>query len=840
MALYHPLLLRQLERLGIEPDGEVLSQERFVPLLARVSRAYEDADKGQYLLRRAQDLSSKEMGDLYHQLSEAHRIAGLGNWSFDPTTGVGTWSEECSRLFGFDAAAPVPGLRPLLALMHESSRRPFLWALGEALYERRPFELELRLLPRGGNTRWISVLGQAVCGEDGKVRRLHGTVMAITRRKQTELRQAVEHTVAQLLAEIHSPTDAMPRILATICTALGWSCGAYWKREAPALDGTKGQGPDVFRRVAAWTAPRSNGEQFLEESAGAVCLAGGEGLVARTADLAEPLWIADVTHDPLFLPRRQQACAAGLRAAFAFPIQVQGSIAGVVEFLDRRVQLADEGLLDSARSLGRQIGQFLQRKAVEEHVHHLAFNDPLTNLPNRSMFNRQLGHALMQATRHNKRLAVLFIDLDRFKVINDTLGHDAGDRLLREMSRRLSACLRQGDTLSHLDRKESRALGEGTGREILARLGGDEFVVLIEDLQEVEQAAQVASKLLDALLVPYRLDDYPVHITASIGVAVFPEDGRDERTLMKHADIAMYRTKESGKNNFQFYSSQMDQHTHALLALESDLRFALHRREFRLCYQAKFDIATGQITGTEALVRWQHPTVGMMAPDQFIPIAEETGLVVPLGKWVLDQACAQNMEWQRHGVEPLRIAVNLSARQFANESLLGDIAASLRNSGMPPSLLELEITESTVMRNPDKVIFVLDRLKRMGVRVAIDDFGIGYSSLVQLKRLPIDIIKIDRSFIKDCPDDFADVAITRAVIGIGKSLNLQVVAEGVETSRHWHFVRDNGCNEMQGFLCSAPLSADDFVEFYRQNRREQRSATRWFLNADGRHDPVHG
>jgi len=798
MAEYHRLLLRQLKRLGIDPQSPALASEQCVPLLERISRAYEDADKGQYLLRRAQEQSSHEMRQLYAQLKEAQRVAGLGNWSFEPVPGKGQWSEECARLFGADPAARMPSWRRIMGRVHERSRRPLAQAIDVALRDARPFDLELRLLAPEGRAFWVSVVGHAVRDERGPVQRLHGTVMDITRRKLTELRQSVEHTVTQLLAEAHS-LDAMPRIIETLCAALGWACGAYWK-----LDDEHG----VFRRQATWCVPRASLERFFAESGDSARRDGCSGLIARTAQGGEPTWIADVTQDPDFRKRKSAALEAGLRAAFAFPIHAGGAVVGVVEFFDRHVQAADLDLLASAQSLGRQIGQFLQRKQVEEHIHHLAFHDALTHLPNRAMFSRQLSHAVAQAARYGKRLAVLFIDLDRFKIINDTLGHDAGDRLLQEMSRRLAASLRQSDLVTRLGSKDE---------DVLARLGGDEFVVLVEEVTDSARVAHVARKLLDALLVPYRLDGHAVHVTASIGVALFPEDGDDERTLMKHADIAMYRAKDAGKNNYQFYSAQMNQHSHALLALESDLRYALQRDEFRLHYQAKLDVASGRITGVEALLRWQHPVLGLVKSAHFVPLAEETGLIIALGRWVMERACAQNRAWQRQGLPPLRMAVNLSARQFNDDNLLDDIGACLSRSGMDPTLLELEITESTVMHNPDQVLHVLDGLRSMGVRVAIDDFGVGYSSLAQLKRLPIDVIKLDRSFIQDCPDNAVDVAIAQAVVGIGRSLDLQVVAEGVETARQLRFVRDSGCHEIQGYLFSAPVPAEQFVQLFRSS-----------------------
>ena len=463
--------------------------------------------------------------------------------------------------------------------------------------------------------------------------------------------------------------------------------------------------------------------------------------------------------------------------------------------------------INGQRHLLSLVRDVTERKELQDHIQHLAYHDSLTDLPNRAMFNRQLSHAILQAQRHEKGLAVLFIDLDRFKNINDTLGHDAGDRLLQEMARRIEACLRGGEAAARMD----------GGSDLVARLGGDEFVVLLEDVADAGHVTQVARRLLGALVKEYPLKGQLIHVTASIGISTFPEDGRNEFSLMKHADIAMYRAKDRGKNNFQFYSAQMDVHSAELLALESSLRRAPDRDEFVIYYQAKVDANTGRITGAEALVRWQHPELGLVSPIHFISLAEESGLIVPLSKWVLNDACRQSVAWERQGLPPIHIAVNLSARQFADENLFADTMATLHEIGMDPSLLELEITESMMMYNTDRTIEVLAAFRKQGIRIAIDDFGIGYSSLSHLKQFPIDIIKIDRSFIKDIPGDHADEAITEAIIVMGRSLKIKVVAEGVETAQQLHFVRSHGCDEIQGYFFSRPIPADAFANLLRTN-----------------------
>jgi diguanylate cyclase (GGDEF)-like protein len=408
------------------------------------------------------------------------------------------------------------------------------------------------------------------------------------------------------------------------------------------------------------------------------------------------------------------------------------------------------------------------------------------------MFSKLLSQCIDESRRHDKQLAVAFLDLDRFKQINDTLGHDAGDQLLREVATRIKACVRASDTV--------------------ARLGGDEFVVLLPAMGDGKYAATVAQKILAVIARPFTLIGHEFRITTSIGISTFPQDGLDEQTLTKNADIAMYQAKEEGKNNFQFYSEKLNAHSLERLTLESSLRHALERKEFALHYQAKRDIVSGRITGMEALLRWQHPDLGTVAPMQFIPVAEETGLIVPIGKWVLKTACSQNVAWQNQGLPRLSIAVNLTARQFTEEHLLEDVSAILKTTGMDPHLLELEITEGMLIRDVADTRRILTGLKALGVRIAIDDFGTGYTSLATLQRFPLDTIKIDRSLIRDIAGTAEDTGLADAIIAMGKSLSLTVVAQGVETRDQAEFLRTHACDELQGFYFKRPLPADQFTK----------------------------
>ena len=433
------------------------------------------------------------------------------------------------------------------------------------------------------------------------------------------------------------------------------------------------------------------------------------------------------------------------------------------------------------------------KKLSEQRIEHLAHYDVLTDLPNRVLFNERCEHALSRARRDKHQLVVMFLDLDRFKHINDSLGHPVGDRLLQQVAQRLNALIREEDTV--------------------ARLGGDEFVVVLEDVLDTNVIAPVAEKILAAFNEPFDLKDNHLHVSSSIGIAIYPDDGGDVTTLVRNADAAMYRAKESGRNNYQFYTEEMTTTAHARVLLESNLRQAVEQQQLVLHYHPQFDLTCGQMTGAEALVRWHHPEMGLVAPDRFIPLAEETGLILSIGEWVLRDACTQAKQWLDEGRSFGTIAVNVSGHQIERGDIVELVRQVLWETRLPAALLELEITESFIMKHPDDAISTLGALKKLGVSLAIDDFGTGYSSLSYLKRLPIDKLKIDRSFVNDVPDGPADAAITRAVIALGKGLSLSVIAEGVENEAQRGFLENEGCNEAQGFLYSQPLVAVELQAF---------------------------
>ena len=430
-------------------------------------------------------------------------------------------------------------------------------------------------------------------------------------------------------------------------------------------------------------------------------------------------------------------------------------------------------------------------------VRQMATHDHLTGLPNRVLFNEELQRALARAERHTRPVTLFFMDLDRFKNINDTLGHQFGDRVLQEAAKRLSGCVREGD--------------------IIARLGGDEFVLLVEELGDPAALTEIARKLLAAVADLGVIDGQELNISLSIGICAYPADGRDAKTLLAGADIAMYRAKEQGRAGFCFYSAELQSHTPEKLALEAGLRHGLERDEFRIHYQPKIDMASGAITGVEALLRWQHPEKGLLLPEKFIHLAEDTGLIIPIGLWTLREVCMRAKAWKEAGLPRMPIAVNLSASQFGQEQLVPQLAEILRTTGIDADILELEITESMVMHDPEQAVKLMHNLRAMGVRLTIDDFGTGYSSLGYLKRFPINSLKVDRSFVRDLPHSTDDIAITRAVIAMAHSLQMNVIAEGVELKEQFDVLRNEGCDEFQGFLCRPPLTEDDLIRFVRQS-----------------------
>ena len=458
---------------------------------------------------------------------------------------------------------------------------------------------------------------------------------------------------------------------------------------------------------------------------------------------------------------------------------------------------AEAHLVQKVQELNRSNEELVRladaTRTITEQMTHAAEHDALTGLPNRLLLNESIDRAISFAQRHEIQFAVLVLDLDGFKHINDSLGHPTGDKLLQSLAKRLVQCVRSTDTVS--------------------RQGGDEFVVLLSEIDHPQDAVSMSRRLLDVVAGATSIEKHDLHITASIGVSIYPDDGRDAETLIKNADTAMFHAKENGRQSFQFFRSAMNVQAVERQMIEEHLRRALERQEFTLHYQPKINIATGMVTGVEALIRWTHPTLGSISPGQFIPVAESCGLIAPIGDWVLREACSQTQAWAKAGLPMLTVAVNVSAMQFRNETFLDDLRAILSETGLDPRYLELELTEGALMKQAELTASMLSTLRESGVRVAVDDFGTGYSSLSYLRKFPLDAIKIDQSFVGQITTVPDETVIVRAIISMGRSLNLRVIAEGVETQEQLDFLKAHRCDEAQGYFFSRPVPPQELVKF---------------------------
>jgi diguanylate cyclase (GGDEF)-like protein/PAS domain S-box-containing protein len=694
------------------------------------------------------------------------------------------WNAAAERMFGWKErevlGGPVPFVPPDLEDEAVAMRQRLL--RGESISE-----FETVRMRKDGTRINVSVSTTVMHDAEGRPSGFISLATDITERKRAERRLQMEHSVTRILEESRTVEDALPRLIRTIAEAGGWVYGARWELDKSA---------NLLRCMETWCVDAPEVREFMAFSRLRMQTPGtSTGPIHQVWSTNAPVWIADVAQD-INMRRGPAALKAGLHAVFAFPILVGEELYGVIELFGGEPRQPDAALMGAMHTIGSQIGQFMARKAAEQNLRFFASHDPLTGLSNRTMFNDRLHQSLAQAARFERSLALLFIDLDGFKDVNDTHGHTVGDMLLAELASRLRATLREGD--------------------VIGRMGGDEFVVLIEEFGEAGQVAEVAKKLLDTVERPFTLQGRECRVTASLGISIYPDDGKDADTLIKNADMAMYLVKQQGKSSYRFYSPQMNVHLVERLSLESGLRRAIDLGELTLLYQPRVGVRDGQVSGVEALMRWQHPTQGMIGPGEFIPVAEDAGLIAAIGEWALHSACRQARVWREQGLPLLRVAVNVSQKQFLQESLIQVVREALHRAALEPGRLELEITEEMVIRNPERAMRLLAQLKEAGVRVVVDGFGTGYSSLSFLRRLPIDSVKIDRSLIGELPSSADATALTRGVVAMAHSLGLTVIAEGVETREQWEFLREHGCEEMQGNYFSAPVAPEIVPGIVRQ------------------------
>ena len=494
----------------------------------------------------------------------------------------------------------------------------------------------------------------------------------------------------------------------------------------------------------------------------------------------------------------------------------------------RSVRLEAEPRLDHEGNCTAMLGtiqDITESAHAQKQIHDLAYYDLVTGLPNRAQLRENLSHALRLAERQATQFALLFLDLDHFKKVNDTLGHDAGDELLLQVSKRLSSVLRDSDTLSRPVDDVTHSENAGESKDTVARIGGDEFVVLLGDIHSPEDAARVAERIAESVGEPYQISDIDVAVTTTIGISVYPTDGRDSETLMKHADVAMYHAKENGRNGFQFYSRDIHESALSRFSMERELKVAIEEDQLSLLYQPKLDLETGRTIGVEALTRWCHPERGEISPLDFIPLAEDTGLITQLGRWVLNEATRQVQQWIEQGLGSFSVAVNCSSVQFTRGNMIADIKDALAKNPIDPSLLEIELTENLFIHNIENGIQLLNNMKELGVQIAIDDFGTGISSLSYLKRLPVDKLKIDRAFVEELHTDSGDVAIVSALVALGHNLGMTLVAEGVEKKEQLDVLRNFKCDEIQGYYFSHPLTCAEFELWVLDQERSLKQAS---------------
>ncbi|MDP2109731.1 MAG: EAL domain-containing protein [Thiobacillus sp.] len=681
-------------------------------------------------------LAEATLKESARRLNEAQRIAQVGSWELDLTSGKLTWSDQIFRIFEIDQTAFDASYEAFLKTIHPEDREWVNQAYTDSVAARTPYDIAHRLLMPDGRIKWVNERCETHYDEQGKAFRSTGTVQDITELKLAEESLRLFASVFEQSGQAILITDSDKRILAVNPT--------FTHLTGYAIDEIRGKNPNVLASgltpaetyQAMWTGLNEAG--YWQ----------GEIVDRRKDGTIYPMWIS---------------------------ISVVRGVKGhITHYIASFTDISE-------------------RKLVEAHISQLAYHDTLTGLLNRFSLRTQMEQALTMAHRDHRALAVIFLDMDRFKTINDTLGHAVGDKLLITVGQRLRESVRESD--------------------IVARLGGDEFVVVLTEVEDATAVARLADKILHVLAQPYLIGKNALHSAASIGLALYPDDGEDGETLMKNADTAMYHAKSQGRNNIQFFTAEMNQAALKRLMLDQDLRVAVETRQFELHYQPQLDSHDGRIVGVEALVRWHHPRDGLISPAEFIPVAEETGLILRLGEWVLDEACRQLRAWRDEGLADVTMAVNLSAHQLRSPVLLAQVAHALEKHGLTGASLELEITESAAMHDPAASIRQLKALRGLGVRLSIDDFGTGYSSLSYLKLLPIHTLKLDRSFVRDIETDSNDVAICTATIALAHNLGLAVVAEGVETEAQRLLLTSHQCDFMQGYLFSKPLPAAEALAF---------------------------
>ncbi|MEO6155961.1 MAG: EAL domain-containing protein, partial [Thermomonas sp.] len=712
------------------------------------------------------------------RLEKAQRLGHLGSWTWDLTSRTLFWSDELCRICGVPPGYQCHSFADFLEHVHTDDRAEVKAILAKAMLDHQPFSHENRMVRPDGEVRTVLNQSEVVVDEHGQATALTGACLDVTERKQEERLEQDRSLILKHVAQNRPLTEILSRISSMLeiqipgsfCSVLLLRDGRLWTGAAPHL-------------------PKAYSDQLeglpIGPAVGSCGTACFSGLTVITEDIAT---------DPLWDGYRQLALPHGLRACWSMPIPpstsgdpVLGSFA-VYRDHPSRPSTRELEFMGMAAQLAAVA---IEHRLLNDQLSHQAQHDALTGLPNRLLFQDRLDQALAQAERKKLQVAVLYMDLDRFKGINDMLGHSAGDALLREAARRLQACIRKTDTL--------------------ARLGGDEFIVVLSELNDPQDAMRVATKLIEAMRAPFHLDRHELFVTLSLGISIYPEDGLESDTLMDNADAAMYRAKETGRDNFQWFAAELNALAKERMNMDGQLRQALSLGQLSMHYQPQCG-ADGEIQGFEALMRWQHPILGAVSPAKFIPLAEASGLIVPLGEWALRTACAQMVAWHQAGHSTLRMAVNVSAVQFKRADWVDTVRRALHDTQLAPDALELEITESLLLHSVSETSANLMELRDLGVGIAIDDFGTGYSSLSYLHKLPVTTLKIDQAFVREIglqslPGQ-EDAPIVRTIISLARNLGMCVVAEGVETDAQRDLLLLLGCDGLQGYLLHRPMPVE--------------------------------
>ncbi|MBV8986713.1 MAG: EAL domain-containing protein [Acidimicrobiia bacterium] len=740
-----------------------------------------------------QELFQSTLAESQARMDELQHLAHVGLWSWDAGTGAVQWSEELHRIHDLEPGQFDGSLAGHLAAVHPSDRALVSTWLQDALHADGELELEYAIVRPTGQVRHVTVRAEVVHEADGRPGGLRGICQDLTERKEVEQARERQLALVALLNRITAAANeatsvehALRSCVDAVRDHIGWALGHVLFADPSG---------DFVYSSGVWSYDRDSddGLRRFRLASQAVQVPRGQLLPGRVLSDGRPVWLADFMSEPDFT-RAAAAERAGFRTALAFPVLVGNDIVAVVELFSTQQQGLDEHLVAVLGACGSQVGRVVERTRAAEALSHQALHDPLTQLPNRALFIDRLEHAVAAVGRSQAMLAVLFLDLDGFKVVNDSLGHDIGDVVLVRVAERLRRGLRPTDTVG--------------------RFGGDEFTILCENVKSEEEAIQVANRVAELVAQPVELaTGGELDLTASVGIAFARSPDERPENLLRDADAAMYRAKEQGRARHEVFDTSMHHKVAERLQLATDLRRALPRSEFRLHYQPQVSLADGRIVGLEALIRWQHPTRGLLAPGHFIHAAEETQLIVPLGGWVLDEACRQLAEWRAEFPDlPLKVNVNVSARQLGKVELIEAVHQVLTETRLDPKSVCLEITETVIMADAEFYLEALLGLKVLGVSLAVDDFGVGYSSLAYLQRFPIDTLKIDKTFVDGLEQPQTQArAILAAAVDMAHALGLEAVAEGVESPQQAATLADLGCDGAQGYYFARPAPPEEIT-----------------------------